>query len=82
MMPNANPLALLTDPETVFQAAGPFARRQHDDPQTGEYEMTDKTAIQRIQELDRERAALFEQTKEETRRARQAAAPRTPRPIA
>jgi hypothetical protein len=27
--------------------------------------MTDKTAIQRIQELDRERATLFEQAKEE-----------------
>jgi hypothetical protein len=35
--------------------------------------MTDKTAIQRIQELDRERATLFEQAKEETlRRATQA----------
>ena len=35
--------------------------------------MTDKTAIQRIQELDRERAALFEQAKEEAlRRATQA----------
>jgi hypothetical protein len=39
----------------------------------GKYEMTDKTAIQRIQELDRERTALFEQAKEETlRRATQA----------
>jgi hypothetical protein len=35
--------------------------------------MTDKSAIQRIQELDRERAGLFEQAKEETlRRANQA----------
>jgi hypothetical protein len=35
--------------------------------------MTDKTAIQRIQELDRERAALFDQAKEEAlRRATQA----------
>jgi hypothetical protein len=35
--------------------------------------MTDKTAIQRIQELDRERTALFEQAKEEAlRRANQA----------
>ena len=35
--------------------------------------MTDRTAIQRIQELDRERAALFEQAKEEAlRRATQA----------
>jgi hypothetical protein len=35
--------------------------------------MTDKTAIQRIQELDRERAALFEQAKEEAlQRANQA----------
>jgi hypothetical protein len=35
--------------------------------------MTDKTAIQRIQELDRERATLFEQAKEEAlRRATQA----------
>jgi hypothetical protein len=35
--------------------------------------MTDKTAIQRIQELDRERSALFEQAKEEAlRRATQA----------
>jgi hypothetical protein len=35
--------------------------------------MTDKTAIQRIHELDRERAALFEQAKEEAlRRATQA----------
>jgi hypothetical protein len=35
--------------------------------------MTDKTAIQRIQELDRERAALFETAKEEAlRRAHQA----------
>jgi hypothetical protein len=35
--------------------------------------MTDKTAIQRIQELDRERAALFDQAKEEAlRRAHQA----------
>ena len=35
--------------------------------------MTDKTAIQRIQELDRERAALFNQAKEEAlRRATQA----------
>jgi len=35
--------------------------------------MTDKTAIQRIQELDRERAELFEQAKEEAlRRATQA----------
>ena len=35
--------------------------------------MTDKTAIQRIQELDRERTALFEQAKEEAlRRATQA----------
>jgi hypothetical protein len=30
--------------------------------------MTDKTAIQRIQELDRERAALFDQAKEEALR--------------
>ena len=30
--------------------------------------MTDKTAIQRIQELDRERAELFEQAKEEALR--------------
>jgi hypothetical protein len=35
--------------------------------------MTDKTAIQRIQELDRERAELFETAKEEAlRRAHQA----------
>ena len=35
--------------------------------------MTDKTAIQRIQELDRERAELFERAKEEAlRRATQA----------
>jgi hypothetical protein len=35
--------------------------------------MTEKTAIQRIQELDRERAELFEQAKEEAlRRATQA----------
>ena len=35
--------------------------------------MTDKTTIQRIQELDRERATLFEQAKEEAlRRATQA----------
>ena len=35
--------------------------------------MTDKTAIQRIQELDRERVALFEQAKEDAlRRATQA----------
>jgi hypothetical protein len=35
--------------------------------------MTDKTAIQRIQELDQERATLFEQAKEEAlRRANQA----------
>jgi 1,6-anhydro-N-acetylmuramate kinase len=33
--------------------------------QTGKGQMTDKTAIQRIQELDRERATLFEQAKEE-----------------
>jgi hypothetical protein len=32
--------------------------------QTGKGQMTDKTAIQRIQELDRERATLFEQAKE------------------
>ena len=39
----------------------------------GRSAMTDKTAIQRIQELDRERTALFEQAKEETlRRATQA----------
>jgi hypothetical protein len=31
--------------------------------------MTDKTAIQRIQELDRERATLFEQAKEEALRS-------------
>jgi hypothetical protein len=41
--------------------------------QTGKGQMTDKTAIQRIQELDRERATLFEQAKEEAlRRATQA----------
>ena len=35
--------------------------------------MVDKSAIQRIQELDRERAALFDQAKEEAlRRATQA----------
>jgi hypothetical protein len=35
--------------------------------------MNDKTAIQRIQELDRERATLFEQAKEDAlRRATQA----------
>ena len=35
--------------------------------------MTDKTAIQRIKELDQERSALFEQAKEEAlRRAHQA----------
>ena len=35
--------------------------------------MTEKTAIQRIKELDQERAALFEQAKEEAlRRANQA----------
>ena len=35
--------------------------------------MTDKTAIQRIKELDHERATLFEQAKEEAlRRANQA----------
>jgi hypothetical protein len=35
--------------------------------------MTDNTAIQRIQELDRERTALFDQAKEEAlRRAHQA----------
>jgi len=35
--------------------------------------MTDKTAIQRIKELDQERATLFEQAKEEAlRRANQA----------
>jgi hypothetical protein len=35
--------------------------------------MTDRTAIQRIKELDQERAALFEQAKEEAlRRANQA----------
>ena len=35
--------------------------------------MTDKTAIQRIKELDEERSALFEQAKEEAlRRAHQA----------
>ena len=35
--------------------------------------MTDRTAIQRIQELDRERTELFEQAKEEAlRRATQA----------
>ena len=35
--------------------------------------MTDKTAIQRIKELDQERATLFEQAKEEAlRRATQA----------
>src|SRR5580693_9421530 len=36
-------------------------------------QMTDKTAIQRIKELDQERSALFEQAKEEAlRRAHQA----------
>jgi hypothetical protein len=46
---------------------------RNDDPQTGKYEMSDKTAIQRIKELDQERAALFEQAKEEAlRRAHQA----------
>ena len=35
--------------------------------------MTDTSAIQRIQEIDRERASLFEQAKDETlRRAHQA----------
>ena len=35
--------------------------------------MTDASAIQRIQEIDRERASLFEQAKDETlRRAHQA----------
>ena len=35
--------------------------------------MTDKTAVQRIKELDEERASLFEQAKEEAlRRANQA----------
>jgi hypothetical protein len=39
----------------------------------GKGQMTDNTAIQRIQELDRERATLFEQAKEEAlRRATQA----------
>ena len=38
-----------------------------------ENQMTDKTAIQRIKELDSERATLFEQAKEEAlRRANQA----------
>jgi hypothetical protein len=38
-----------------------------------ESRMTDKTAIQRIKELDQERSALFEQAKEEAlRRAHQA----------
>ena len=38
-----------------------------------ETQMTEKTAIQRIQELDRERIELFEQAKEEAlRRAHQA----------
>ena len=38
-----------------------------------ESRMTDKTAIQRIKELDHERATLFEQAKEEAlRRANQA----------
>jgi hypothetical protein len=38
-----------------------------------ENQMTDKTAIQRIKELDQERATLFEQAKEEAlRRANQA----------
>ena len=36
--------------------------------QTGKGQMTDNTAIQRIQELDRERAELFEQAKEEALR--------------
>jgi hypothetical protein len=40
---------------------------------TGKYEMTDRTAIQRIKELDQERATLFAQAKEEAlRRATQA----------
>jgi hypothetical protein len=38
-----------------------------------ENQMTDKTAIQRIKELDQERSTLFEQAKEEAlRRANQA----------
>ena len=41
--------------------------------QTGKGQMTDNTAIQRIQELERERAELFEQAREEAlRRATQA----------
>ena len=41
--------------------------------QTGKGQMTDNTAIQRIQELDRERTELFEQAKEAAlRRATQA----------
>jgi hypothetical protein len=40
---------------------------------TGSDQMSDKTAIQRIKELDQERATLFEQAKEEAlRRATQA----------
>jgi hypothetical protein len=41
--------------------------------QKGKTQMTDKTAIQRIKELDEERTTLFEQAKEEAlRRAHQA----------
>ena len=46
---------------------------RHNVLQTGKGQMTDNTAIQRIQELDRERAELFEQAREEAlRRATQA----------
>ena len=46
---------------------------RNDDWQTGKYAMTDRTAIQRIKELDHERATLFAQAKEEAlRRATQA----------
>ena len=67
----ANPLGALLPPRRR-------ARRSHLEERTGrrankEDQMTDKTAIQRIKELDQERAALFEHAKEEAmRRANQA----------
>jgi hypothetical protein len=63
------PVARPTNPKTglvkrpVLLRAG---RNYH--PQTGKNKMTDKTAIQRIKELDHERATLFEQAKEEALR--------------
>jgi hypothetical protein len=70
---NANRSRPLPIPETGLVKRPVLAGRPHNDPQTGKYDMTDRTAIQRIKELDQERAALFEQAKEEAlRRANQA----------